>query len=265
MGYFYFDESIQERGQFIIGAFIYSQDDLSPLIFEALKKSGLRPKVDEFKSSAKMTENSAQFYLRNLLREMLSRIKIGFIILPAFERKQLGDEAIKCLQKILRANCLEDVPHKIYFDEGVSFSEEVKQEPFFEKSSLYDLHLQQDSKIIGGIQMADLVAHTLGTMLAAKRGLISKKVRVGENSGYQPDAEWSIDFELWAWLRHSFFMSPNPKKIITVDDPIDSDTYVDMRTYNVREYGLYVSPLCSNELSQTVLGVFGECYLGCIH
>ncbi len=30
MGYFYFDESIQERGGFIIGAFVYASNDMTP-------------------------------------------------------------------------------------------------------------------------------------------------------------------------------------------------------------------------------------------
>jgi hypothetical protein len=54
MGYFYFDESIHQRGDFILGAWVYSNDDLSPQVLHAIEVTGLIPGVDEFKSGRRM-------------------------------------------------------------------------------------------------------------------------------------------------------------------------------------------------------------------
>ncbi len=46
MGFFYFDESIQQRAEFIIGAFVYSEADLTPAVLEAITPAGLKPVKD---------------------------------------------------------------------------------------------------------------------------------------------------------------------------------------------------------------------------
>lgn len=45
MGHFYFDETIQERGGFIIGAFVYSPNDVTPEVFSAIEQVGMRPRI----------------------------------------------------------------------------------------------------------------------------------------------------------------------------------------------------------------------------
>jgi hypothetical protein len=50
VGHFYFDETIQERGGFIIGAFVYAPSDGTPKVYSAIEQVGMRPGVDEFMS-----------------------------------------------------------------------------------------------------------------------------------------------------------------------------------------------------------------------
>ena len=47
MGFLYVDETIQQRAGFIIGAMLYSEEDLTPPVFEALKTAGLEPGAGE--------------------------------------------------------------------------------------------------------------------------------------------------------------------------------------------------------------------------
>jgi hypothetical protein len=259
MGNFYFDETIQGKAGFIIGAFVFSDSDLSPIVFSALEKSGLTPGVDEFKSGAYMASNPQQAWLRDHLSALLTRVRVGVVVIPADDRSKLGAEALRGLEKILKANSLEKQHHKVFFDEDISISS-ATQDPFRNGvGACCELFLSQDSKTVGGIQLADLVAHSLGVMLLEQLGLISKKVRAGENSGYDPDLEIELGFELWASLRYSFFKESQPKPGRIPDDPVGE------MMFDVENYGLHISSSCPKELQKAALQRFGECYLGCIH
>ena len=95
-------------------------------------------------------------------------------------------------------------------------------------------------------------------MLLEELGYISKKVVTGENSGYEPDLEITLGFELWAGIRYSFFMAPTAHSA-------PQDEQLLMATFNVEGYGLYISKLSSSDLVQASRRRFGTNYLGCIH
>lgn len=259
MGYFYFDETIQERGGFIIGAFVYSPEDKTPAVYSAISHVGLQPGFDEFKSGSRMDKNPHQAVLRGELSNILTNTSVGLIVLPVSERALLGREAIIGLQKILRANGLDQQPHKVFFDEGITVDSKTHDTFLEGVGSLCELRPSQDSKLVGGIQLADLVAHSLGGMLLEQLGLTSKKVRVGEGSGYDPDLEIELGFELWASLRYQFFKAPQPKPGPIPDDPVGE------MIFDVENYGLHISEKCSPGLREAALQRFGDCYLGCIH
>lgn len=259
MGYFYFDETIQERGGFIIGAFVYAPNDMTPAVYSALNHVGLRPGFDEFKSGSRMDWNPNQAKLRDQLSNILMHTSVGVVVLPVSERASLGREAMDGLQKILRTNGLDQQPHKVFLDEGITIDSHTQQSFLEGVGALCELHSSQDSKLIGGIQLADLVAHSLGGMLLEQLGLIAKKVRAGAGSGYDPDLEIEIGFELWASLRYQFFKALQPKPGPIPDDPIGEIIF------DVENYGLHISEKCSPSLRDAALQRFGDCYLGCIH
>lgn len=259
MGYFYFDETIQERGEFIIGAFVYAPIDMTPEVYSALDQVGLHPGVDEFKSGTRMDRNPKQAMLRDQLSNVLMNTRVGVIVLPVSDRALLGREAMVGLQKILCANGLDQQPHKVFLDEGIAVDFQTKQSFLEGIGRLCELHPSQDSKIIGGIQLADLAAHSLGGMLLEQLGLISKKVRAGEGSGYDSELEIELGFELWASLRYQFFKAPQPRP-----GPISDDLVGEM-IFDVENYGLHISDKCCTNLREAALQRFGECYLGCIY
>ena len=193
MGHFYFDETIQERGGFIIGAFVYSPNDVTPAVYSAIEQVGLRPGVDEFKSGARMDRNPKQAELRDHLIEILSKTRVGLVVVPTTERSLLGHHALLGLRKILSANGLSQKPHGVFIDQGITVNKGACKELLGEPGVLCEVHQSQDSKLIGGIQLADLTAHLLGGMLLESLGLMSKLVRAGENSGYDPD----LEIETW--------------------------------------------------------------------
>ncbi len=259
MGFFYFDESVQEKGGFIIGAFVYSRTDLTPAVFGALAEAGLRPGQDEFKSGARMAAHPEQARTRGSLRGLLQTVRIGVVIVPASDRPRVGTEAIAGLAKILQANSLTDVPHKVFFDDGIVVDGASLDTFRSGVGALCEVHVDQDSRTVGGIQLADLAAHSMGVMLLEHQGLIKKMVKAGENSGYDPDLEIELGFELWASLRYAFFKAPQPKPGPILDDPIGE------LMFDVENYGLHVAARCDDALRDAAIARFGECYLGCIH
>lgn len=260
MGYLYFDESIQERGEFIVGAFVYSDQDLSPAVDAAISKLGLVPKVDEYKSSAKMQENKQSQQLRAAIYGLLRSTRIAVLVLPSRERASIGTEAAKALSKLVEANGLALERHAAFFDEGIEIPDNQIEALSERANGGCQIYTNQDSRLTSGIQVADLAAHYAGTMLAAQMGIATKKVKAGVNSGYDPDLEIELGFEIWAGLRYAFF-----KQSREIDDDIDSSDMIEMATLNVRGFGLFVSDLCGSELSKAADRRFGTCYLGCIH
>ena len=60
MGLLFFDDSKHDKQGFSLGAFVYTPRDPSPYINWAFQDCGLRPGIDEFKSSAYMSRSPAQ-------------------------------------------------------------------------------------------------------------------------------------------------------------------------------------------------------------
>ena len=259
MGFFYFDESIQHRAGFIVGAFVYSKTDLTPAVFKAISDAGLEPRVDEFKSGARMDMRPEQVKARAGLRRILQTLRIGLAVVPVSTRSSLGTEALFALEKIIVANWLVASGHQVYFDEGIAVDPDMTAGLLGARVGVpCHVFLNQDSRLVGGIQVADLVAHSMGVMLLEHLGYLTKMVKAGENSGYDPDLDIELGFELWAVLRNSFFMSGQPISR-SEDDPRT------LSTVNVADYGLHIATSCAEALRVAVVERFGECYLGCIH
>ena len=257
MGFFYIDESIQQRAGFIVGAFVYSEVDLTPAVFEGIAAAGLRPGADEFKSGMRLDRRPERAAARESLRELLQRTRVGLVIVPADRRQELGTEALDGLEKIIRANELTAGGHHAYFDQGIIVKSDLAGSLSRRVGVRCDVLPNQDSKSVGGLQVADLAAHSMGVMLLESLGHFKKTVKAGENSGYDPDLDIELGFELWASLRYAFFKAPQP--IPGPEDPLGD------LMFDVASYGLHVASSCSDGLRSAALERFGECYLGCIH
>jgi len=259
MGYFYFDESIHSKGEFILGAFVYSQDDVNGQVEEAIKSSGLVPGIDEYKSGTHVGKHPEQAELRDKLKSIVYRTKIGVIVHPYDKRDEVGVTALKGLKQILNYYKPPEELHSTYFDENI-FKNITEAEILSSKLGINEFsncYFEQDSRIIKGLQLADLVAHTCSIMLLETLGLVTKTVKAGNNSGYDPDLDIEIGFELWAGIRYNFFAKPPPH-------PDQWRDQLDFKSV-VKDVGLYISDACSEQLREKALDRFGEMYLGCIH
>lgn len=64
---------------------------------EAIERAVLRPSVDEFKSSARMSQHPDQVKLREDLRHLLQAYRIGVLIVPRSERSNLGHYGLQAV------------------------------------------------------------------------------------------------------------------------------------------------------------------------
>lgn len=257
MAYLYFDESIRDNGEFIIGALIISEDDLSCRIRKQWQDMGLNPNDDEYKSSSIKVNNEVSVMQREFIRNLLQNTRLALVVLPSKDRKQLGNYCAELVLQLLGAEMLRNEIHNLYIDQNV----------FVDKTNIakleelkVKLYLNSDSKTEAGIQLADHASHALGGMLLEEMGIIKKQVKAGENSGYHPEDMLDLGFELWASLRYALIgknhyfegLSPPP------EDPANPYFLID-------GYGLYITDSCSEILSSAAKNRFGTNYLGCIH
>lgn len=260
MDEFYFDESIHPRGKFALGAFVYSEDSLDGLVADVLRQSELAPGVEEFKSGARMDSSPEQARARERLQAVVrSHCHIGVVVAPHYPPQLLGHEALCGLNKILSANSFRSTSHDVFFDQGIfacaSAGERTADGLCGGRGCSF--HFEQDSRQVLGLQVADLMAHTCATMLLAQLGVVRKMVKAGENSGYDPNSDMELEFELWAGVRWNFFAAAPPH-------PDTWKSQLDFQV-DVASRGLHIAEMCDETVRSAALDRFGSMYLGCIH
>ncbi|MDX9782798.1 MAG: DUF3800 domain-containing protein [Bacteroidales bacterium] len=259
-GYIYYDDSKHPGSGFYLGAFVYSDKDLNNIISGYISLCGLDPNKDEFKSSLRKDKNPKQIELRRYLKRLIGNIRIFVVIAQPNENdfKMATRNALINLiehnQAALKSNL------NIFLDQGIFKNENDAEYKLLTgklDANSVKLKIEQDSVEIKGIQLADLVAHTCSIMLKESLGLINKTIKAGDNSGYDPDTDIEIGFEMWAGVRYNFFSNSPPR-------PDDWDSQLDF-VAKVGKRGLFISDNCSAEIKIKGNERFGEMYLGCIH
>ncbi|MBV5316040.1 MAG: DUF3800 domain-containing protein [Prolixibacteraceae bacterium] len=258
MGHFYIDDSVHDKAGFIIGACVYTDMDINEKIIDLIKSCGFDPDSFEYKSSVNYSKEPGKANVRERLKGLLTdNCSLGVVIIPRASREQLGFECIKAVRQFIEINKRIKKPISIYFDQGM-FTSKDKAEQLITSLNFTDctFYLEQNSSYIKGIQLADLAAHISSIQLKDALGFVTKMVKAGENSGYYPDLDMELGFEMWSTIRYTFF---NEGSKLYTDDQIAG------ATLKVEPYGLYISDLCDKNLSDISRAKFGNIYLGCIH
>lgn len=243
MSMLYVDESIHVRGNFIVIAAVYSPLSLDHPVFDALSHSGFAPKVDEFKSSMLMNDRLAAQDLRSRLRYLLfEKCKVGVAICPVDERRNLMLWADSLIHHMVNSNSIP--AGTIYLDAGI---EGMRGKPPIG----WAINANCDSRVVGGIQVADCAAHMIGVLLLSQMGIVNKMV---PSDGY-PEPEVDLGFELWASLRYS--LSSNKPT-----SAYDADGYVDP---TMKPFGLIVSENCPEPVKRAIEERLSTVWVGCIH
>jgi hypothetical protein len=255
MGYFYVDDSVHERGNFILCAAVYSRTELGSEIQSELERAGLTPGTDEFKSGIRMDRNPRMMELRSaLMSDIGGNRHIAIIVAPITQRSRLGSVVLNALTQFIDGNEIVDRSGDVFIDQGMfsSATNGAREAATYTALSGYRINVEQDSRVVLGIQLADLAAHTCAVMLLDQLGLVTKTVKAGENSGYDPEMDLELGFALWGQIRYSFFRRQHPDR-----DP--ENPLLDTRS------GLFIDPTSSTELVDAALARFGNVWMGCIH
>jgi len=253
----FIDDSIHNRGGFAISGIVVAKDDFECQISQSLKQNGFNPETSEFKSGLDYRKYPKMIDVRKDLKNIISSdCQIGLVILPDADRHNIGLETFKGLKQIIESNNFGN-EIEIYVDENyfrnIRIGEECARKIGLNVSNL---NLEVDSIKVRGIQLADLVAHTCSIMLLEQLKIIDKKVKAGENSGYDPDLEVELGFELWADIRYNFLGKIDMERF----------EFGDGQPIKITEpYGLFISDHCDENLSKNAKERFSEIYLGCIH
>lgn len=259
MGFLFFDDSKHPKRGFSLGAFVYTATDPTKAVHEAIARRGFQPGADEFKSSAHMGRNPKQALLREDLRQTVRHsCQLGVVVVPS--EAELGPEALRLLDKMLQHGDLKSGRHEVFFDEGL-FPSARRGEKMSQASTSFDncqLHFEQNSKHILGIQLADLVSHTCAIMLAQTLGLVRKTVKAGDNSGDDAELDIDLGFELWAHMRYNFLSTPPPH-------PDNWKAEELQPVADIQPYGLHISASVGSNLRNAAVERFGSMYLGCIN
>ena len=252
MGFFYVDDSKHPAAGFCLSAIVYSNVDLQLDLESTLIKYGLSPGHDEFKSSIRMDLNPERKLLRTDLMQYLHRCAVGVAISRISE--EMYEYSAQLLQWMSGLPLPLDGPHQLFADRGI-FPKYREQEVLraIPGTEGYQFHFEQDSRKVCGIQLADLAAHTCSIMLKDELGLVRKTIKAGENSGYDPDTDIELGFEMWAGMRYCFHLDYASNNDSNDGHPI------------LPNLGLAISPKLDGRIQAAARDRFSTMYLGCIH
>lgn len=255
MAYMYFDESIRDQGEFIVGAMVLSDRNLSQIVQQSWRDMGLDPERNEYKSSTIKLGDEIGQRQRCVMSNLVQSSLVAVVVCPSPDRKNLGSYCVDLALQLIDTGKLVRGDHNLYIDENIRIS----REKLHTASAVgITCHTNQDSRAVAGIQLADHASHALGGMLLEELGIIRKTVKAGENSGYDPELELNLGFELWARLRYALIGNNEVIEGLT-EDP-DINPY-----FRVEGYGLLIASTCSDELRAAASKRLGINYLGCIH
>lgn len=241
----FIDESIHDRGNFIVIAAVCSADNLQELVEDALLECGFDPARDEYKSSMKMAGNPAAQRLRDRLQNILGQCKIAIAICPVSERAAIVEHAGKLLSGLHRKAL--DLPATVYFDGGMKRALLELPEGVTAIDSC-------DSKRVAGIQVADCAAYLVSMMLLAELGIVTKTVPA---STIYPEDQGEIElaWTLWASVRYA----------LSSGDPIGGYDEDGCCEPLMHPFGLLVSDGCSDAVKDAVKKRLSSVWVGCIH
>lgn len=254
MTFLYFDESIREIGDFVIGAMVLSEEDLSVTVGNLWRTFGLDPETHEYKSSDIKKGNELGRRQRDELGQMLQHLGLALTVCPKADRQNLGVHCCSLILQLLDTGFINAGNSNLYIDQGILVPHGKRTD--LEREGIV-LHTNQDSRIVSGLQVADHAAHFLGGMLLEVMGAVRKTVPANDGSNTVLSPGSQLGFELWASLRYSLLGRNEVIEGLSV--PGEVNPY-----FRIEGFGLYVAPSCGQELATFIRQCFGTNYLGCI-
>jgi hypothetical protein len=239
------DESIHDRGDFIVVAAVFAEDGVADRVIAALTDCGFDPARDEFKSSMTMRDAPAAQRLRSHLQVILRSCKIAVAVCPVSERTKIATHIANLLSSV-------DLPPRqriarVFVDEGIGQTSGAMPEGA-------TVRFGCDSRTVQGIQLADCAAHLISTTLLGELGLTTKMVPASTVYDGQ-EGEIELAWTLWAAVRYAL------SGRIPLGEVGEDGIFEPL----MKPFGLFVSDLCSDALKAAVADRLGSVWVGCIH
>ena len=272
----YVDESVQTASGFVVSAFVFASGRFDQQVAKALTKAGLKPRRDEFKSSARMDANPRMRAARDgLLALAGSKTRVAVFFGP-YKRAALGKHSLQALQSVLVRNGIRPSRLDVYFDEDIfsNTKEATRLHQVFHFLRSARIHPRENSRLRLGIQVADAVAHSFGQILKEELTGKPKLVEIGgPDTGYAPGTKAPLGWHLLMTLRYALMTRPmvyNGEHYVAapdpvVLDPVNDDPVIYGQHPIMLGWGVQVAPEANDNLRQGVERALGRIWLGCIH
>lgn len=272
----YVDESVHGTSGFVASAFVFTELDFERHVEQALLEAGFSPHEEELKSSARMDTNPTMRAARDALLCLAgSKTRIAVCVGP-YGRQTIGKHCLQALQSVLLRNGIAPASLDIHFDEDIfrSEAEARRLHGLFRFLSDARIHPRENSRLVLGIQVADVVAHSFGQILKAEISGDAKMIDIGgPNTGYAEGTTAPLGWSLLMSLRYTLFTRPiayEGQAYPAASDPVVLDPiYDDPADYGQHPillgWGVQVAPESNAELRQAVERSLGKIWLGCIH
>ena len=194
---------------------------------------------------------------REQLYSAVSEARVEIVVATYELRHEFGRHVYKAPTVLLTQNDIAD-PVNVFLDKGIAPSESDAEH--WRK----DVELRPTVSVFRGIRIENDSWHSSVRARRAhdqhdflsKLGLVNKSVKSGEGSGFDPNDEVPLAFELWARLRWRFFSRP-----------ITNAAFADAAEWGLVDTtcAFHVAEGCSQALVNAVWARFAATYPGCIH
>jgi len=270
------DESVQSACGFVATAFVFGSGRFDQAAERVLRQAGLKPREEEFKSSARMDADPRMQAARHGLMALAdSKARVAVFFGP-YHRNSLGKDSLQALQSTLVRNGIRPSRLNVYFDQDIFASprEATRVHQLFHFLRSARVHSQEDSRLRLGIQVADAVAHCFGQIVKEELTGTRKIVDIGgPGTGYIPGTMAPLGWSLLMNLRHALMTRPMvqqggqysawPDPVIL--DPVHDDPVNYGRHPILLGWGVQVAPEADAALREAVERTLGRIWLGCIH
>ena len=261
---------------FVATAFVFGDSGFEGEVQQLLDEVGLSPGGDELKSSARMDSEPRMRAARDGALKLAGTSARIAVFFGPYDRSTIGKRCLQALQSVLLRNGLAGMPLEVRFDEGIFLSEaeaDRLQQLFWTLCDVR-IHSREDSRLVPGIQVADVVAHSFGQILKAEILGESKSIEIGgPDTGCPDGTKAPLGWSLLMSLRYSLFRRPiayeGERYALESDpvvlDPVHDDPVEYGQHPTLLGWGVQVAPEASIELRCAVERSLGKIWLGCIH
>jgi hypothetical protein len=272
----YVDESVHARSGFVASAFVFAEGDFERHVEHVLLGAGISPREEELKSSVRMDTNPAMRAARDAILSLAGSKTRVAVCIGSYSRRTIGKHCLQALQSVLLRNAIAPASLDVNFDQDIfpSEAEARRLHQLFRFLSDARIHPRGNSRLVLGIQVADVVAHSFGQIVKAEISGVAKMIDIGgPNTGYAEGTTAPLGWSLLMSLRYALFTRPiayEGQAYPAASDPVVLDPiYDDPADYGQHPvllgWGVQVAPESSPELRQAVERSLGKLWLGCIH